>query len=165
MKIIKKQIELKDETFVGPIVDLLSVRVENGRVYGYFELDEGIQNTKVSIKFVKTGVEYPVGEFTGYEYFKTINIYDNDMFGNAFFALGGASDEEYHIYKNINYGCLGQEIWSEFIKQFEKKEEKNDPVPEGAELFTKAQVASGKGATFTAKNCMIDPEVLKQLIM
>jgi hypothetical protein len=47
----------------------------------------------------------------------------------------------------------------------EKNEEKSDPVPEGAELFAKAQVASGKGATFTAKNCMIDPEVLKQLIM
>ena len=165
MKIVKKQIELKDETFVGPVVDLLSVRVENGKVYGYFELDEEIKNTKVSIKFVKTGVDYPVGEFTGYEYFKTINIYDNEMFSNAIFAWGGASDGEYHIYKNINYGCLGQDILNEFLKQFEKKEEKCDPVPEGAELFTKAQVASGKGATFTAKNCMIDPEILKQLIM
>jgi hypothetical protein len=163
MKIVKKQIELKDETFVGPVVDLLSVRVENGKVYGYFELDEGIKNTKVSIKFVKTGVEYPVGEFTGYEYFKTINIYDNEMFSNAFFALGSASDGEYHIYRNINYSCL--DILDEFLKKSEKKEEKSDPVPEGAELFTKAQVASGKGATFTAKNCMIDPEVLKQLIM
>jgi hypothetical protein len=163
MKIVKKQIELKDETFVGPIVDLLSVRVENGKVYGYFELDEGIKNTKVSIKFVKTGIDYPVGEFTGYEYFKTINIYDNEMFGNAFFALGGASDGEYHIYRNINYSCL--DILDEFLKKSEKKEEKSDPVPEGAELFTKAQVASGKGATFTAKNCMIDPEVLKQLFM
>jgi hypothetical protein len=163
MKIVKKQIELKDETFVGPIVDLLSVRVENGKVYGYFELDEGIKNTKVSIKFVKTGIDYPVGEFTGYEYFKTINIYDNEMFSNAFFALGGASDGEYHIYRNINYSCL--DILDEFLKKSEKKEEKSDPVPEGAELFTKAQVASGKGATFTAKNCMIDPEILKQLFM
>jgi hypothetical protein len=84
------------------------------------------------------------------------------MFSNAIFAWGGASDGEYHIYKNINYGCL--DIWDAFLKQFEKKEEKSDPVPEGAELFTKAQVASGKGATFTAKNCMIDPEILKQLI-
>ena len=163
MKVVKKQLELKDETFVGPIVDLLSIRVENGKVYGYFELDEGVKNTKVSIKFAKTGVDYPIGEFTGYEYFKTINIYDNEMFSNVIFTWGGASDGEYHIYRNINYSV--SDIFDEFFKGLDKKEEKCDPVPEGAELFTKAQVASGKGATFTAKNCMIDPEVLKQLIM
>lgn len=163
MQVIKKQIELKDETFVGPIIDLLSVRVESGKVYGYFELDESIKNTTVSIKFVKTGIDYPVSDFTGYEYFKTINIYDNEMFGNAFFALGGASDGEYHIYRNIN--CAGLDTLDEFLKESERKEEKCDPVPEGAELFAKAQVASGKGATFTTKNCMVNPEVLKQLIM
>lgn len=158
MKIVKKQIELKDETFVGPIVDLLSIRVESGKVYGYFELDEGIKNTKVSIKFVKTGVDYPVGEFTGYEYFKTINIYDNEMFSNAFFALGGASDGEYHIYKNINYEPTI--MLDEFIKGLGKVEEKSDPVPEGAELFIKKNPTASFSAT-----CKIDPEILKQLIM
>ena len=162
MKVVKKQIELKDETFVGPIVDLLSVRVENGKVYGYFELDEGVKNTKVSIKFVKTGVDYPVGEFTGYEYFKTINIYDNEMFSNAIFAWGGASDGEYHIYRNVNYELTS--LIDELFGGIGEVEEASDPVPEGAELFIKAQIDSGKGATFTAKNCMIDPDILKQLI-
>ena len=157
MKIVKKQIELKDETFVGPIVDLLSVRVENGKVYGYFELDEGIQNTKVSIKFVKTGVEYPVGEFTGYEYFKTINVYDNDMFGNAFFALGGASDGEYHIYRNVNYELTS--IIGELIGGIGEVEEASDPVPEGAELFVKKSPTASFSAT-----CKIDPEILKHFI-
>jgi hypothetical protein len=158
MKIIKKQIELKDETFVGPIVDLLSVRVENGKVYGYFELDEGIKNTKLSIKFVKTGVDYPVGEFIGYEYFKTINIYDNEMFSNAFFAWGGASDGEYHIYRSINYE--GLDILPEFFEGLDKKEEKCDPVPEGAELFIKNKPTASFSST-----CKIDPEILKQLFM
>ena len=161
MKIVKKQIELKDEVFIGPIVDLLSVRVENGKIYGYFELDEGVKNTTVSLKFVKTGVDYPVGEFTGYEYFKTINIYDNDMFSTAIFTLG-SSDGEYHIYRNVNYELTS--VIDEFIKGLGEIEEASDPVPEGAELFTKAQIAKGNGATFTAKNCMIDPDILKQLI-
>ncbi len=158
MKIVKKQLELKDETFVGQIVDLLSIRVENGKVYGYFELDEGVQNTKVSIKFAKTGVDYPVGEFTGYEYFKTINIYDNEMFSNVIFTWGGASDGEYHIYRNINYGCL--DTLPEFLKSFEKEEGKCDPVPEGAELFAKNKPTASFSAT-----CKIDPEILKQLFM
>lgn len=163
MKVVKKQIELKDETFVGPIVDLLTVRVENGKVYGYFELDESIKNTKVSIKFVKTGVDYPVGDFTGYEYFKTINIYDNEMFSNAIFAWGGGTDGEYHIYRNVNYELTS--IIDELMEGIGEVEEASDPVPEGAELFTNAQIASGKGATFIVKNCMIDPEILKQLFM
>ena len=162
MKVVKKQIELKDETFVGPIVDLLSVRVENGKVYGYFEIDEGVKNTKVSIKFVKTGVDYPVGEFTGYEYFKTINIYDNEMFSTAIFALGGSSEGEYHIYRSVNYELTS--IIGELFGGIGEVEEASDPVPEGAELFTMAQIDSGKGATFTVKNCMIDPDILKQLI-
>lgn len=156
MTIVKKQMELKEETYTGPIVDLLTVRVENGRVYGYFELDDSIKNTTISIKFVKTGIDYPVGEFTGYEYFKTINIYDNEMFSNAIFAWGSGTDGEYHIYRKINYEGLG--IFTEFLKELEKKEEKCDPVPEGAELFIK----SNPNASFSA-TCKIDPEILKQL--
>lgn len=84
------------------------------------------------------------------------------MFSNAIFAWGGASDGEYHIYRNVNYELTS--LIDELFGGIGEVEEASDPVPEGAELFIKAQIDSGKGATFTAKNCMIDPDILKQLI-
>ena len=161
MKIIKKEIQVKDDTFTGPIADLVAVRAENGRMYAYFEVDEHLTDTKVSIKFVQAGKEYPITDFVGYTHFDIVNLYDNSMFGSSIFGWGG-EDYEYHIYVNIERN--GPSHLFDELFQTPQQKEKNDPAPEGAELFVKAQIAKGNEATFTAKNCLIDQDILNKLI-
>ena len=71
-------------------------------------------------------------------------------------------DYEYHIYVNIEHEELSH-LFDGLFQTFQQKE-RNDPVPENMELFVKAQIAKGNEATFTAKNCLINQDILNKLI-
>lgn len=142
MKIIKRELETHHVNFIGPIVDLLYVETINGKYYAYFETDESIGNTKVSIKFLETNKEYKPEETAGYWYKQSIpsEFRMAEDFFNSFF--GGASLTEataYHVYYKIDYDYTNEE----------DLKKKNKESKEAMDAFVEKIRNWEKGSTFT----------------
>ena len=124
MKIIKRELTTHHVNFIGPIVDLLYVETINGKYYAYFETDESIGNTKVSIRLLETDKEYKSEETEGYWYKQTIPSEFKsaaDLFGSFFGGTIPTEATEYHVYYKIDYGYTGEEN----LKKKQQEDEKS----------------------------------------
>ena len=122
MKIIKREIPTHHVNFIGPIIDLLYVETINGKYYAYFETDESIGNTKVSIRLLETDKEYKSEDMEGYCYKQTIPSESRmaaDLFGSIIYWPTEAT--EYHVYYKIDYDYINEEELKK--KKQESKEE------------------------------------------
>ena len=122
MKIIKREIPTHHVNFIGPIIDLLYVETINGKYYAYFETDESIGNTKVSIRLLETDKEYKSEDMEGYCYKQTIPSESQmaaDLFGSIIYWPAEAT--EYHVYYKIDYDYINEEELKK--KEQESKEE------------------------------------------
>ena len=122
MKIIKRELETHHVNFIGPIIDLLYVETINGKYYAYFETDESIGNTKVSIRLLETDKEYKSEDMEGYCYKQTIPSESQmaaDLFGSIIYWPAEAT--EYHVYYKIDYDYINEEELKK--KEQESKEE------------------------------------------
>ena len=113
MKIIKRELETHHMNFIGPIVDLLHVETINGKYYAYFETDENVGTTKVSIKLLETNKEYKSEETAGYWYKQSVpsEFRVAEEFFNSFFSGANLTEAtEYHVYYKVDYDYTNEEI-------------------------------------------------------
>jgi hypothetical protein len=143
MKIIKRELETHHVNFIGPIVDLLHVETINGKYYAYFETDESVGTTKVSIKLLGTDKEYKSEETEGYWYKQTIpSDFKSaaDFFGSFFGGTIPTEPTEYHVYYKIDYDYTNEE----------DLKKKNKESKEAMDAFVEHMRNWEKGSTFTS---------------
>lgn len=142
MKIIKRELETHHVNFIGPIVDLLHVETINGKYYAYFETDESVGTTKVSIKLLETDKEYESEETAGYWYKQTIPSDFKaaaDFFVSFLYGTNPTEATEYHVYYKIDYDYTNEE-------DLKKKEQESK---EAMDAFVEKICNWEKGSTFT----------------
>ncbi len=140
MKIIKREIPTHHVNFIGPIVDLLYVETINGKYYAYFETDESIGTTKVSIKLLETDKEYKSEDMEGYWYKQSIPSELQaaaDFFGSFLYGTGATA---YHVYYKIDYDYTNEE----------DLKKKNKESKEAMDAFVEKIRNWEKGSTFTS---------------
>lgn len=140
MKIIKRELTTRHVNFIGPIVDLLYVETINGKYYAYFETEEGIGNTKVSIKLLETDKEYKSEDMEGYWYKQSIPSEFQaaaDFFGSFLYRTETTA---YHVYYKIDYDYTNEE-------DLKKKNKENK---EAMDAFVEKIRNWEKGSTFTS---------------
>lgn len=141
MKIIKREIPTHHANFIGPIVDLLYVETINGKYYAYFETNESIGNTKVSIRLIETDKEYKSEDMEGYCYKQTIPSESQmaaDLFGSIIYWPAEAT--EYHVYYKIDYDYTNKE----------ELKKRNKESKEAMDAFVEHIRNWEKGSTFTS---------------
>jgi hypothetical protein len=141
MKIIKREIATHHVNFIGPIVDLLYVETINGKYYAYFETDESIGKTKVSIRLLETDKEYKSEDMEGYYYKQTVpSEYQAaaDFFNTFLYAPAEAT--AYHVYYSIDYNYTNEE-------ELKKRNKENK---ENMKAFVEKICNWEKGTTFTS---------------
>ena len=142
MKIIKRELETHHVNFIGPIVDLLHVETINGKYYAYFETDESVGTTKVSVRLLETDKEYKSEETEGYWYKQTIPSDFKaaaDFFNSFLYGTIPTEATEYHVYYKIDYDYANEEDL--------KKKEQEDK--EDMDAFVERIRNWEKGSTFT----------------
>lgn len=136
MKIIKRELVTHHVNFIGPIVDLLYVETINGRYYAYFETDESVGTTKVSVKLLETNKEYKSEDTEGYWYKQSISSEFQvaaDFFSSFLYGI-------YHVYYKIDYDYTNEEDLKK--KQQEDERSMNE--------FVERVRNWEKGSTFTS---------------
>lgn len=158
MKIIKREIATHHVNFIGPIVDLLYVETINGKYYAYFETDEGIGNTKVSIRLLETDKEYKSEEIEGYWYKQSIPSEFKmaaDFFNSFLYGTRPTEATEYHVYYKIDYDYTNEE----------DLKKRNKESKEAMDAFVEHIRNWEKGSTFTSTiNEPLPMEKINELI-
>ena len=158
MKIIKRELETHHVNFIGPIVDLLYVETINGKYYAYFETDESVGKTKVSIKLLKTNEEYKSEDIEGYWYKQTIPSDFKeaaDFFNSFIYSAIPDGATAYHVYYKIDYDYTNEE-------ELKKKNEENK---KSVNAFVERIYNWNNNSTFTSTiNEPIPPEKISELV-